>query len=398
MDDHHVIEKFERGWMVFALAMLVVFMVLVLHAVFTHGENIARTTERAQPSEILAQERFAQPGVEEVAPGEFEVHMVAQAFSFMPGEVYLPEGAEATFYVTSRDVIHGYKVQHTNINVELIPGEVSTFRHTFREPGEHHIVCNQYCGIGHHNMQGKIVVESEAQFAERQAGMETPSAEAPAAPARPSAPQRGAGSVNLRIDDLPDGAHHVTITAHGEDGSTSEETLYFPEDLDHLEVTVFRGDEAELEEGAPAPEPTDTAAAAFDWEARGERVYSSNCSSCHQAQGQGLPGAFPPLAGRAGSIAATEGGREYLIQVLLYGLQGSIQADGQRYNGVMPAWPQLSDEDIAAALNHITHSWGSDAQLPAGFEPIQPGEVAAERGQGLSASDVQRLRQQLGID
>lgn len=54
MDDHHVIEKFERGWMVFALAMLVVFMVLVLHAVFTHGENIARTTERAQPSEILA--------------------------------------------------------------------------------------------------------------------------------------------------------------------------------------------------------------------------------------------------------------------------------------------------------------------------------------------------------
>jgi cytochrome c oxidase subunit 2 len=312
---HTLIERFERGWMVFALALLVVFTVLVFHAILTAGQQIARTEGRQPVSEIMAQERFARPGVQRVGPNAFEVNVVAQSFAFIPAEVYLPAGAEATFYVASRDVIHGYQVMNTTINFEIIPGEVAIFSYTFNEPGRYRVICNQYCGVGHHNMLAWIVVESEEAFAEREAEL----------------------------------------------------------------IATVEADET------------------FDWEARGEAAYA-NCVACHQANGQGVPGAFPPLAGHMPELVALEGGREYLINVVLYGLQGPITVLGNPYNAVMAGLGYLSDEDIAASLNYSLHAWGNDALLPEDFEVITPEEVAAQRDQGLSPSDVYALRQELGLE
>jgi mono/diheme cytochrome c family protein len=87
-------------------------------------------------------------------------------------------------------------------------------------------------------------------------------------------------------------------------------------------------------------------------------VYAANCSSCHQANGQGVAGAFPPLAGNA----IVNGDATKVIHIVKYGLTGPVQVAGKSYNGQMPAWsPQISDGDIASVITYIRSSWGNKA-------------------------------------
>lgn len=163
--------------------------------------------------------------------------------------------------------------------------------------------------------------------------------------------------------------------------------------------------EGELQAEPEAAEAEETAAddaeeagageAAADWDrALGAQVYNANCVGCHQAAGQGIPGAFPPLAGHAADVYAA-GGREYLPQVLLFGLTGAIQVEGMTYNGFMPAWAQLSDDEIANVLNHVIAELGD---APSGFVPFTADDVAAHRDDGLAAGDVHSIRAELGLD
>jgi len=146
-----------------------------------------------------------------------------------------------------------------------------------------------------------------------------------------------------------------------------------------------------LAPGASAPAPTPAQATTS---ANGAAVYN-NCIGCHQASGAGIPGAFPPLAGHVPEILAARGGREWLVQVMLYGLQGPITVKGASYNGLMPAYPQLSNAEIAAVLNHIATQWGN--ALPAGQGAFTEAEVQAQRGKNLSAQQVLAARGQLGL-
>lgn len=149
-----------------------------------------------------------------------------------------------------------------------------------------------------------------------------------------------------------------------------------------------------------ATEPAETTGEAEETETAGgalpdgEAIFAS-CASCHQANGQGIPGAFPPLAGHAPELYAAS--REYLPTVLLYGLQGQIEVEGQTYNGVMPAWAQLSDAEIAAVLNYVLTAWENESLLE-NFEPYAASEVAALRGQDLSAAQVYEMRQGLELE
>ncbi len=125
-------------------------------------------------------------------------------------------------------------------------------------------------------------------------------------------------------------------------------------------------------------------------------MYAANCTACHQANGQGIPGAFPPLAGgHAADLANAEGGREYLVSSLLYGVQGELVVNGTSYAGVMPAWQQLSDDQIAAVLNYVTTAWDNADVLSDDVSPFTPDEIAAARGQGLAPSDVLEARPEL---
>lgn len=121
----------------------------------------------------------------------------------------------------------------------------------------------------------------------------------------------------------------------------------------------------------------------------------AQCQGCHQPTGAGIPGVFPPLAGHVPEILAVKGGREYLIQVLLYGLQGQITIKGANYAGVMPAYAQLKDEEIAGLLNHISTQWGN--KFPAGQKAFTADEVKAQRAKTMTAAQVLEARKKLGL-
>lgn len=127
----------------------------------------------------------------------------------------------------------------------------------------------------------------------------------------------------------------------------------------------------------------------------GEGIFNANCASCHQSNGQGITGAFPPLAGHVPGLYNAD--RDYLPNLLLYGLQGQINVAGVGYNGVMPAWAQLSDEDLAAVLNYITTAWGNESDVQ-NFQAYQPEDVASKRSNSYSAIQIHdELRANLNL-
>ncbi len=116
-----------------------------------------------------------------------------------------------------------------------------------------------------------------------------------------------------------------------------------------------------------------SAATADDLMAKGEAVYLANCSACHQPNGAGLAGAFPPLA----NSDFLKGDRKKVMGAALFGLSGPITVNGVEYNGVMPSLGHLIDEDLAAALTYVFGSWGND-------------------GAAVSVEEVAALRTELG--
>lgn len=93
----------------------------------------------------------------------------------------------------------------------------------------------------------------------------------------------------------------------------------------------------------------------------GASVFSQNCSSCHGAQGQGTPGAIPPLANNPFVTADASA----VINVVKNGKTGAITVNGQSYNGIMPAWKtQLSTQDIADVISYIRTSLGTNKASP----------------------------------
>jgi len=162
---HDQIAKWERRWIAASGLMSLTFVILIAYNLATEGGHIAQVAARGTPETLLSQQIFAEPGLRMTGPGQAQVSIVAQAFNFVPERIRIPVDTEVTFYLTSRDVIHGWQVQNTNLNVEVIPGEISVLRYTFTRPGTYLTICNQYCGIGHQNMLGEIEVVSAAEFA-----------------------------------------------------------------------------------------------------------------------------------------------------------------------------------------------------------------------------------------
>ena len=101
----------------------------------------------------------------------------------------------------------------------------------------------------------------------------------------------------------------------------------------------------------------------------GSQIYSSRCANCHQANGMGVPNAFPPLVG-TGWVED----KGQIIRILLNGMQGPMEVQGTTYNGNMPAWGSiLSDKEIAAVITHVRQSWENE------FSEVTAEEVAAVR-------------------
>ncbi len=159
------IDPWEKNWMKVTIALLVVFAAAVTVAGFAAGFQLPGAEGEVDPRTVIEEGPWSEPGVTELADGTFEAYVLAQAWSFSPREIVLPVGAEVAIYVTSSDLQHGFKVTDTNINMQVVPGQVSKLTFTFDEVGEFPYICHEYCGQGHAAMYGTVKVLSEADYA-----------------------------------------------------------------------------------------------------------------------------------------------------------------------------------------------------------------------------------------
>ncbi|HUP06526.1 MAG TPA: c-type cytochrome, partial [Caldimonas sp.] len=87
----------------------------------------------------------------------------------------------------------------------------------------------------------------------------------------------------------------------------------------------------------------------------GKSLFAGTCSVCHQADGKGLPGVFPPLA-KSDYLAADV---TRALRAVLHGLTGKVTVNGHEYDSVMPPMTQLNDDEVANILTYVVNSWGN---------------------------------------
>ncbi|HZD41285.1 MAG TPA: cytochrome c oxidase subunit II [Terriglobales bacterium] len=152
------VNPYEKWWMV-ASAIILLFFLLAVGISAYSGFALPNHGTRVDPSRVTVDPPFAEPAVVQQGPGIYDVYMRAQIWSFLPNEIKVPAGSTVTFYLTSADLQHGFLIEHTNVNVMVLPGHITKTSARFDRPGQYRFFCQEYCGIGHQLMFGRIIVE-----------------------------------------------------------------------------------------------------------------------------------------------------------------------------------------------------------------------------------------------
>jgi cytochrome c oxidase subunit 2 len=169
------IHRFEKIWLVVSLLLIVGFILTITYGAVGAGvkmvDDSGGTVDSTDPT---SSPQFKEPGVyaadevdvaagegSAVAESDYHVYVVARQFAFQPGSnqpIRVPAGSTVTFHLASEDVIHGFGVAGTNVNLMVIPGQIATATVEFDEQATYGIVCNEYCGAAHHAMEGQLQV------------------------------------------------------------------------------------------------------------------------------------------------------------------------------------------------------------------------------------------------
>ena len=153
------IETYEKAFLTVGSLLLVACLGALLYASTARGIHLPGVHGEIDPKQVTTTPPFDSPGVRQTGPGAYEVVITSKAWEFNPKELRVPAGADITFIATSMDVIHGFHVEGTRINMMLIPGQIAHNTYRFAEPGEYLFICHEYCGGAHHTMYGKVTVE-----------------------------------------------------------------------------------------------------------------------------------------------------------------------------------------------------------------------------------------------
>ena len=153
------VHTYERAFLWLGAIVLVACLVALLYGSLGLDIHLPSRAGAIDPQQVASTPPFDQPGVRQIGPNQYEAVMIGRIWSFTPAVIEVPAGAEVTFTLTTPDVIHGFHVEGTRVNMMLIPGQITRARYRFERPGEYTIICNEYCGVGHHTMYGKVIVK-----------------------------------------------------------------------------------------------------------------------------------------------------------------------------------------------------------------------------------------------
>ncbi len=152
------LHKFEKIWLTFGIGILFVFLAVVGVGAFAMGHQPASSIKTIDPEKVAETAPFDNPGLVHIEDNKYELNLVAEAFAYTPSTIQIPKDAEVTINVATKDVVHGFSIAGTNVNMMVEPGYVSTYTQTFSKTGEFLVLCNEYCGAGHHLMMAKVEV------------------------------------------------------------------------------------------------------------------------------------------------------------------------------------------------------------------------------------------------
>jgi len=160
--------KAERVWFTVAFVWCLVLFAMMPFWHLRGGQNPSGIRARVEPTDYIARvQQFvrdygtgeSEAGIPIVAPPPgSDIYLLAAQFQWTP-ILQLEEGAEYTLHLSSLDVNHGFNLFPVNVNFQVVPGYDYGLRVTPTEAGDYRIVCDEFCGIGHHLMVGRVIVD-----------------------------------------------------------------------------------------------------------------------------------------------------------------------------------------------------------------------------------------------
>jgi cytochrome c oxidase subunit II len=157
------IDLYEKIWMWGVGAVLAAFFISTAVAAVGGAIHPPSHVETIDPATVFSDARMRPGGVSVDASGRVHAKVIGVTFAWMPNEWTLPSDTPITFHISALDVVHGFQIVRTNGQSMAIPGYISRFTTSFAA-GDYLIVCNEYCGVGHHLMAAKMTVVPKAEW------------------------------------------------------------------------------------------------------------------------------------------------------------------------------------------------------------------------------------------
>jgi len=159
-------ERVERHWAAVATAIIALLVVMAAFAGLHEATLPQARLQIVNPRTLHLQGEFIESNLgSAVEPdGSVTVRLVGQQFSFTPQCILVPTDTPITFRATSADVVHGFLIAGTTINLMLVPGYVSTIAARFDTQGDRLMPCHEFCGLGHEGMWAGIKIIDKASF------------------------------------------------------------------------------------------------------------------------------------------------------------------------------------------------------------------------------------------
>lgn len=170
-DSEQVAEQAEARWVVFVAIVIGLLLCMIAFTTLHWVMMPAKKIETINPSTLHLAGEFTEDNLGSALEpdGSVMVRLVAQQYSFTPQCIVVPDNTPVVFRGTSSDVIHGFIIADTNVNVMLEPGYISTFHTRFKKNGEHVMPCHEFCSVGHAGMWAHVkVIDRDTFFKQAQ--------------------------------------------------------------------------------------------------------------------------------------------------------------------------------------------------------------------------------------
>ena len=150
--------KYEKIWLVFGTLSLIVFLSIVGVTAFRTDIHLLVGWIRLTLKRCMKQHHLTTRVSHKLMKIRMKLSSSVWHFGYTPPKLRVPVGKEIIFTLTSTDVVHSFTIDDTKVNMMAVPGRITHKSYTFNKPGNYLVLCNEYCGAGHHFMQTEIEV------------------------------------------------------------------------------------------------------------------------------------------------------------------------------------------------------------------------------------------------